>query len=380
MEVELGHPLPPLAPPGMMSLPLGNATDNNISATCTGMEASTQTTSLGAERVIVPMVFSLVVLCGCVGNSLVIVVVLKNRDYLRNTTNLFILNLAIADLLFLMFCVPFHAVIFSTTYWPFGQVLCKLVHFIQYSSMVASIFTLVAMAADRYCAVAYALQTKHFRTPTHAFITSSCIWVGAVVVAVPWPIFYTVKTYTDVYPPVTICADDWGSLRETAKPMYFLSLFFITYLFPLISIFVLSVLMIRQLWVLKEPEGPSMRASVSAKRKVTRLIIVVVVVFCICWLPSHIIWIWTNFFKHTWKRNYAFYYFRIGAYVLAYGNSAMNPLIYAFLSVNFRKGFQQALRCNGAPHSDVGRVVTQRIVFGKPSFSFSANYVEQATL
>ena len=241
---------------------------------------------------------------------------------------------------------------------PFGLVVCKLVHFMQCSSMVASIFTLVAMAADRYCAVAYALQTKHFRTPMNAFIISLCIWVGALAVAVPWPIFYTVKIYiTDKFPPVTICADDWGLLRGTAKPMYFLFLFFISYLFPLTSIFVLSVLMIRQLWVLKEPEGPSMRASISAKRKGTLLIIVVVVVFCICWLPNHIVWIWVNFFKHKRKLTYDFYVFRICAYVLAYGNSAINPLIYAFLSVNFRKGFQLALRCNGAPHSDVGRVV-----------------------
>jgi hypothetical protein len=334
----------------------------------------------GMETVVVPLVFSLVVVLGWVGNALVIYVVLKNRDYLRNTTNLFILNLAIADLLFLTFCVPFHAVIYTTMTWPFGEVLCKLVHFVQYSSMVASIFTLVAMAADRYCAVAYALQTKHFRTPVIAFIASLCIWLGALAIAVPWPIFYTVKTYNDKAPyPVTICSDDWGVFRDD-KPGYFLFLFFIAYIFPLVAIFVLSVLMVRQLWVLKEPEGPSMRASVSAKRKVTRLIIVVVVVFCLCWLPSHIIWIWTNYSLHTWRYTYTFYYFRIAAYVLAYGNSAMNPLIYAFLSVNFRKGFQQALRCSTqGERARGGGVVTQRIVFSKPSFSFSVNHGEQTS-
>ena len=362
METSLDHP--PLSHFNhYVIMNLTGDNDTNDDQCCT----------LGIERIIVPLVFSLVVVLGVIGNALVIVVVLKNRDYLRNTTNLFILNLAIADILFLVFCVPFHAVIYTTMSWPFGQFLCKFVHFIQYSSMVASVFTLVAMSADRYCAVAYALETKHLRTPMVAFVVSLLIWILSLAVAVPWPVFYTVKTYDNLASyPVTICADDWGHLKGS-KPMYFLCLFIIAYIFPLVTIFVLSVLMIRQLWVLEEPEGPSMRASISAKRKVTRLIFVVVAVFCMCWLPSHVIWIWTNFFRHTWKRTYTFYYFRIVAYVLAYGNSAMNPLIYAFLSVNFRKGFQQALHCH-PQQSRGGGVVTQRIVFSKPSFSFSANY------
>ena len=108
-----------------------------------------------------------------------------------------------------------------------------------------------------------------------------------------------------------------------------------------------------------------MHASVRAKKKVTRLIIVVVALFCLCWLPSHIMWIWMNYFTLTVKRTYFFYYLRICAHVMAYGNSAMNPVIYAFLSANFRKGFQQALGCET---SQVSRMSSRHFIFSKGSY------------
>ena len=147
----------------------------------------------GAERYIVPALFAVIVLFGCLGNGLVLTVVLKNRDYSRNTTSLFIVNLAVADCVFLVGCVPFHAVIYTVDQWPFGGFMCKLVHLVQYSSMLASVFTLVAMALDRYLAVRYPLQTKHLRTPRVALIWSALVWLSALLASSPWPIVYTTR-------------------------------------------------------------------------------------------------------------------------------------------------------------------------------------------
>ena len=55
---------------------------------------------------IVPAIFGLIVVVGFIGNALVVVVVAANQQ-MRNTTNLLIINLAMADLLFIVFCVPF---------------------------------------------------------------------------------------------------------------------------------------------------------------------------------------------------------------------------------------------------------------------------------
>lgn len=56
-------------------------------------------------EVVVPILFSLIAVIGFVGNILVIITVLFNQQ-MRNTTNLLILNLSFADLLFVCFCIP----------------------------------------------------------------------------------------------------------------------------------------------------------------------------------------------------------------------------------------------------------------------------------
>ena len=301
----------------------------------------------GAEAIIVPVIFSFMIVLGGIGNLLVIIVVIINKDHFKNTTNLFILNLAAADLLFLVFCVPFHAVIYTSPAWPFGQFMCKFVHLVQYASMIASILTLVAMSFDRYLAVGFPLRTKHMRTPYKALGIVVGVWLLSLIMAVPWPIFFTIRVYRNLGPEeVVICADDWGGVGAS-RSTYFLFLFLLGYAVPLVAISILSTLMVRQLWIVDgyRCHGTRTIESIKAKRKVTRLVIVIVVVFLVCWLPSHIIWLWTNYFSSSWHHTYRYYSMRIFAHVLSYANSAMNPVIYAFLSQNFRNGFKRALCC-----------------------------------
>ena len=71
--------------------------------------------------IVVPIFFGIVVFVGFFGNNLVILVVTFNKQ-MRNTTNLLILNLAVADILFIVFCVPFTATTYALPHnWPFGD-------------------------------------------------------------------------------------------------------------------------------------------------------------------------------------------------------------------------------------------------------------------
>lgn len=102
-----------------------------------------------SESVIISLVFFLIFLVGTVGNCLVLAVLLRNGQMNTKTTNLFILNLCIADLCFIVFCVPLQATIYTMDEWVFGPFVCKAVHFIIYLTMYASIFTLTAVSLDR---------------------------------------------------------------------------------------------------------------------------------------------------------------------------------------------------------------------------------------
>ena len=107
---------------------------------------------LNPTSVIVSVVFSLIFLLGTIGNSLVLAVLLRSGQVGYNTTNLFILNLSVADFFFIIFCVPFQATIYSLEGWVFGSFMCKVVHFFINLTMYASSFTLAAVSVDRYAA------------------------------------------------------------------------------------------------------------------------------------------------------------------------------------------------------------------------------------
>src|SRR4051812_17536281 len=63
---------------------------------------------------------ALLVTIGLLGNTVVIFALLRTRAHRATTTNAYILNLSIADLLFLIFCVPFQGTVYILNTWPFG--------------------------------------------------------------------------------------------------------------------------------------------------------------------------------------------------------------------------------------------------------------------
>lgn len=109
------------------------------------------------------MFFGLIFIFGLVGNLLVVIVVGANQQ-MRSTTNLLILNLAIADLLFTIFCVPFTACDYMS-WWPFGDAWCKIVQYMIVVTAYTSVYTLVFMSFDRYLAVVHpftSISCKNF--------------------------------------------------------------------------------------------------------------------------------------------------------------------------------------------------------------------------
>ena len=99
-------------------------------------------------RILVCISFSIIGILGFIGNSLVVIVVAFNPN-MRSTTNILIINLAIADLLFVIFCIPFTATDYVFPYWPFGEIMCKVVQYLIYTTACASVYTLVLMSFDR---------------------------------------------------------------------------------------------------------------------------------------------------------------------------------------------------------------------------------------
>jgi hypothetical protein len=89
-------------------------------------------------RDVVSVIFGLIALLGLVGNLSVIIVVMANNS-MRSTTNILIIGLAIADLVFIIVCVPFTALSYVLTVWPFGELICKVCLLFSVSHLAQSI-------------------------------------------------------------------------------------------------------------------------------------------------------------------------------------------------------------------------------------------------
>lgn len=92
--------------------------------------------------------YVIIFIVGVIGNVLVCLVVCRQRK-MKNVTNYFIVNLAVADLSVLLICIPFDFGEIITNYWPYGAVMCKLIYPLQTMATTASVGTLVAISLNR---------------------------------------------------------------------------------------------------------------------------------------------------------------------------------------------------------------------------------------
>lgn len=134
--------------------------------------------------IVVPLLFGIIVILGLFGNALVVIVVAANQQ-MRSTTNLLIINLAVADLCFIVFCVPFTAFDYILPFWPFGDIWCKMVQYLIVVTAYASVYTLVLMSLDRFLAVVHPIASMSVRTERNAITAIAVTWIVILVVSVP---------------------------------------------------------------------------------------------------------------------------------------------------------------------------------------------------
>jgi len=290
--------------------------------------------------IIVPILFGIIIVIGFIGNALVVVVVSANKQ-MRSTTNLLIINLAIANLLFIIFCVPFTASDFVLTYWPFGDVWCRIVQYLIVVTMFVSIYTLVFMSVDRFLAVVHPIKSMSVRTEHHALMAIGVLWVVILVSAVP-AVYYTHgERHYDFFSEeyfVCIFLND-----EYEWAVFQISFFVTSFVLPLALICGLHLCILKRLWRGVAPEGGVSAESLRGKKRVTRMVVIVVVTFAFCWCPIQIILVLKslNMYEITTFSVMT----QIISHVLAYMNSCINPILYAYLSENFRKAFRKVIYC-----------------------------------
>ncbi|XP_008854382.1 somatostatin receptor type 5 [Nannospalax galili] len=287
--------------------------------------------TMGARAVLVPVLYLLVCTVGLGGNALVIYVVLRHAK-MKTVTNVYILNLAVADVL-LMLGLPFLATQNAISYWPFGSFLCRLVMTLDGINQFTSIFCLTVMSVDRYLAVVHPLRSARWRRPRIAKLASAAVWAFSLLMSLPLLVFADVQ-------------EGWGTCNLSwPEPVGLWGAAFITYTSVLGFFGPLLVICLCYLLIVVKVKAAGVRVGSSrrrrSERKVTRMVVVVVLVFVGCWLPFFIVNIVNLAFTLPEEPASAGLYFFV--VVLSYANSCANPLLYGFLSDNFRQSFRKVL-------------------------------------
>lgn len=291
-------------------------------------------------KITVPILFGLIALAGFIGNSMVIAVILF-KPVMRATVNLLLLNLAFSDMIFVLICVPFVTYHFSAEQWDIGDVTCKLFQFLLYVTVYVTVYTLMSIAIIRFLTIVYTTESARFRTKRNVCIFVGILWGVMLVVNAPVLLVYQVKEIKSNYsPPYYYC----GMENIAMGQKIFLSFFVLTYVLPVAFITGFYILILRYL---RQNRSASFRASNRsncsnvAREKTShasKILIVVMSVFALCWFPLHLHLLIAYFGLQPATRGYHF--FRVFCHVLAYSNSCMNPLIYNYVSEDFRKAFR----------------------------------------
>ena len=290
--------------------------------------------------------YILVILLSLFGNVMVVRVVHKNRR-MRTITNYLIINMALADLLTTVFNM------LPTLYWIFrgldvwavggwiGETLCKLLNFAQSVSITVSVFTLCAIAFDRFFAIFRPLKRVITFRVAKGIIGAS--WMSSIVVAGPQ--LYVLTTAGKKGHGQ--CVEHWGAPFDeaTAPRDYTIALFVLLYALPLAVIAFLYTVIMLKLWRRRAP-GQQLSLNQENKdktnRKVLKMLVTVVIVFALSWLPLYV----RMFVMFAESDRYVCglpYEMDFLTLYLGHANSAINPYIYVIFNENYRRGFKSVL-------------------------------------
>lgn len=176
-------------------------------------------------RAVIILMYTLIVVVAVGGNSMVCAIVLVNKR-MRTVTNIFIVALCCSDILMALLCIPFTFVSnLLVLYWPFGEIMCPVVNFMQVSSVLMSALTLVGISFDRYAAIIYPLRPR--TTKYQGGVAIAIIWALATGVSLPTAVTSKVM-YNGSH---GLCLEDWGD--ETQLYSYSLAIIILQYFLPL---------------------------------------------------------------------------------------------------------------------------------------------------
>ncbi|XP_072300170.1 C-X-C chemokine receptor type 1 [Eucyclogobius newberryi] len=272
------------------------------------------------------------------GNSVVVFVVTSMKKG-RSSTDIYLMHLAIADLLFSL-TLPFWAVYIHSG-WIFGSALCKILSSLQEASVYGGVFLLACISIDRYFAI---VRAKRQLSSHNLVVKVICgvVWLVAAMLALPVAVQRESMFDSDLGEHIcfeNVTGENIDRWRVTMRILRHTMGFFV----PFAIMFVCYGCTVVTLF----------HARNQKKHKAMRVILAIVLAFVLCWLPFNVSVLTDTLIRggslllESCETRYAVEKMLHVTQVLAFTHCMVNPVLYAFIGAKFRNQLLTALNKHG---------------------------------
>ncbi|XP_036443548.1 proteinase-activated receptor 2-like [Colossoma macropomum] len=322
-------------------LPPGSQSGLNISGVSLPKGQDIRLLEGNLTTVFLPLIYIIVFIVGLPTNATSLWVFLF-RTKKKHPSSILMANLALADLLFIIWLplkITYH---FNRNNWTFGEPLCKVLVGFFYGNMYCSTIFIACISVQRYWAIVHPLSRK---LSNHVTVrVCVCVWIVVWLLTVPLYLYKQTIKVSNLN--ITTC-HDVTCPNQTHFPVgYFLTMGIVGYVVPCV---VCTVAYLRILCSLRKSMNVS---SNKQKRKAITLMIIVLVMFLVCFTPSNITLMvhFSLLARGTGNNTYGLYIIML---CLSSLNSCLDPFVYYFISDEFRDHVKNMLSCHSARSADM---------------------------
>ncbi|KAM8828941.1 proteinase-activated receptor 2 isoform 2-T2 [Spinachia spinachia] len=324
---------------------------------------ATQVLRSRLTTVFLPVVYILVFAVGLPTNALAIWVFLF-RTKKKHPSSIYMANLALADLLFVIWVPLKIAYHLNVNDWIYGEPLCRVLVSFFYGNMYCSIAFIACISVQRYRAVVHPLSRLKSANAI-AVGVSVAVWAVVWLLTVPLYLYDQEVRVTNL--DILTCHDVTRPSQKKMAAGYFLTMGTLGFVAPT------AVCVISYVLMLKSLRNSMADPAIAKKRqKAVVLIVTVLVMFVVCFAPSNIMLLvhYTLLLGGAENNLYGFY---VSTLCLASLNSCLDPFIYYFISEDFRDHVKNTFLCRSERTVERMRVSFSALKYSKKSKKYSSS-------
>uniref|UniRef100_A0A3B1INE0 Coagulation factor II (thrombin) receptor-like 1, tandem duplicate 1 n=1 Tax=Astyanax mexicanus TaxID=7994 RepID=A0A3B1INE0_ASTMX len=316
-----------------------------------------------------PVIYIIVFVVGLPTNAMAVWVFLF-RTKKKHPGSILLTNLALADLLFIIWLplkIHYH---FNNNNWIFGEPLCKVLVGFFYGNMYCSTIFIACISMQRYWAVAHPLSQQK-RNNRAAVCVSVCVWIVVWLLTIPLYLYDQTVKVTNL--GITTCHDVVRRSQSRIPVGYFMTMGIVGFLVPCVVCTIAYVLTFRTLK--SSMTDPSINKK---KKKAVILIVTVLVMFLVCFTPSNIMLMvhYSLQVANVQNDGYGFYLVTL---CLSSLNSCLDPFVYYFISDEFREHVKNTLKCRSERSVKREKVSFSALKFSKKSSTSDSSTTQSTT-